>query len=295
MLEKNKINRKFINNLMFKMKKKNQRAFWCSNINKCLIFLLYKIKFYPKFLANHINYEIKGINKNVNYFSNERIAIYTVIFGKYDQIIEPNLISDNCDFFIITDNDLNIDTKFKIIKVNLEKYDLDQKNNIEKNRFFKMHPHLLFEKYKYSLYIDGNISIISDPTEFIHNINSYGLAMHSHFRSKCVYDEIKVCKDSNKDLRMNLEKHERYLVNVRMPKNYGMLEAPIILREHNNPQCIKIMREWWAEFQKYSKRDQISLPHVLWQNNIRIEEISTLGNDIYSNYSFKKRAHVIND
>ena len=39
----------------------------------------------------------------VDYFSEDRIAIYTCIIGAYDEILEPVFIPDNCDFYLITD------------------------------------------------------------------------------------------------------------------------------------------------------------------------------------------------
>jgi len=41
-----------------------------------------------------------------NYFSSARIAIYTSIFGEIDTIHEPLTTPDNCDFFILTDQEL---------------------------------------------------------------------------------------------------------------------------------------------------------------------------------------------
>ena len=76
-----------------------------------------------------------------------------------------------------------------------------------------------------------------------------------------------------------------------MPKNYGLLQCNLIVREHNNETCIKIMQDWWQEFKNYSKRDQISLPHVLYKNNIKIENVGILGNNIYPNPSFRILTH----
>jgi hypothetical protein len=292
MLIKNIKNYEQIKTIMYKKKLANRISFWNTNLIKKLVYLLYINNLIPSIIKKKINYEIKEIDKNVNYFSDERIAIYTVIFGNYDEVIEPECTPDNCDFFIVTDQTLSVNSKWKIISIDLEKYDLLSKKNSERNRFFKMHPHLLFSEYKFSMYIDGNISVITDPTEFIHDINLYGLSLHNHFRRKCVFNEIQLCIDSNKDAIVNLERHKEYLLSDEMPKNYGMLEASIIIREHNNVSCIKLMSEWWTEYSNFSKRDQISLPHILWKNNIEISEVSNLGNDIYSNYSFKKRKHI---
>ena len=40
-----------------------------------------------------------------------------------------------------------------------------------------------------------------------------------------------------------------------------------------------------------SLRDQISLPYVLWKNNINIKQVSTLGNNVYQNSKLFKIDH----
>jgi len=55
--------------------------------------------------------------------------------------------------------------------------------------------------------------------------------------------------------------------------------------------CKKLMEEWWKEFLTYSKRDQISMPYVLYKNRISISEVGTLGNNVYENPSFRIVTH----
>ena len=76
-----------------------------------------------------------------------------------------------------------------------------------------------------------------------------------------------------------------------MPRNYGLLQCNIIVREHNNPVCIKIMEAWWQLFSKNAKRDQIYLPYVLYMNKIRIDDVVLLGNNVYMNSSFRVFIH----
>lgn len=278
--------------LMNEIKSMNRELFWKANIKRRAIYYLSSHSIFNKLIDKISPYELLYRFENkADYFSEERIAVYTSVFGGYDKIINPIVAPDNCDFFIFTDCVIDEDSIWKKIDISLSDFGLEGKNDIEKNRFFKMHPHKLFPDYKYSIYIDGNIKIMTDLTEFIKDMNPYGLVMHNHYRQNCVYKEIKKCKKIKKDKRENLELHYKHLKENGMPNNYGMLEAPIIVREHSNDRCIKIMEDWWDEFEKYSKRDQISLPYVLFKENIRINEIAKLGNDIYSNFAFKKVSH----
>ena len=76
-----------------------------------------------------------------------------------------------------------------------------------------------------------------------------------------------------------------------MPHNYGLLQCNVIVREHHNEMCKKIMEEWWEEFLKHPQRDQISLPYVLYKNKIPTNKISILGNNVYNNPSFRVILH----
>lgn len=240
-----------------------------------------------------------GVNRKIkkeripNYFSEHRIAVYSVVFGKYDIIPEPYYHPDNIDYFLITDQSLDL-TNSVWQKMDISNYEQDIKelNNIEKNRYFKMFPHLLFPKYKYSIYIDGNVQVISDLTEYIYHLEECGLAAHMHSMRDCVYEESGAIIFSKKEKRTNMEKHIKHLMKEAFPKHYGMLECNVLVREHNS-MCKKIMEMWWEEFTIYSKRDQISLPYVLYKNNISIDEVGTLGDNVYENPSFRIHTHNI--
>lgn len=290
MLPKDSTFQKRYEKLMRKKKKLNRQEFCHKNFKKMLMMYTVKIKWLSKLLKN-TKYEITDITNQSNYFSTDRIAVYTAIFGEYDNLNEPECFPDNCDFYIITDQNVKKDSIWKPIPLNLRDYELEGKSNIVKNRFFKMFPDKLFADYKYSIYVDGNFKILTDLTEFIHGMGKYGIKMHNHYRRNCVYKEIDKCLALGKDTSANLTAHKEHLVKEGMPGEYGLLEAPIIVREHHNPLCRKLMNDWWHEFLQYSRRDQISFPYVLWKNNIKTSEIALLGNDIYSNYAFKRLNH----
>ena len=161
-------------------------------------------------------------------------------------------------------------------------------SNIDKNRFVKMFPNLFFKEYKYSIYVDGNVQILTDLTEYINKIDSeIGIGIHKHHLRDCVYDELIAITKMNKKNRVMAKEYKKKLDNNNMPKNYGLLQCNIIAREHSNKVCQKIMKEWWNEFESGIKRDQVSLPYVLYRNNITVDSVGTLGNNVYNNPSFR--------
>ena len=154
-----------------------------------------------------------------------------------------------------------------------------------------MHPNEIFPEYKYSIYVDGNIKIISDLTEYVNLLNENGIGIHLHHLRNCVFDELHAVTKSKRIDKESAKKHEKYLIENGMPRNYGLLQCNVIVRDHNNPICIKIMNEWWKEFKKNSKRDQLSLPYVLYKNDIPVEKIGVLGTNVYRNPSFRILLH----
>lgn len=236
----------------------------------------------------------KRINRTYpssNYFTNERIAVYTVVFGNYDTILEPYCHPDNIDYYFITDQEVDMgETSWKRMDISAFEPKLKGLSNTEKNRFFKMNPFDIFPEYQFSIYIDGNIQVITDLTEYIYRVGSCGFAAHMHSSRDCVYEESKAIVFAKKETQRNMDRHIKYLKINNFPEHYGMLECNVLVRR-NNPICKKLMEEWWTEFLTYSKRDQISIPYVLYKNGIKIDDVGTLGNNVYENPSFRVVTH----
>lgn len=230
-------------------------------------------------------YQYVGIEDN--FFSTERIAVYTSIFGAYDSIKEPLFIPSNIDYYIITDQDVPEDSLWTKMDVDIP----DGLSLVEKNRYIKMHPHLYFSQYKYSIYVDGSVNIVADMTPFIWKIGNVGIAVHKHSERSCLYDELQYAIDSYKLTKEQSIKYRDYIQEQGMPRQYGLCECGIIARKHNENICKEIMELWWEEFQKNVKRDQISFPYVLYKKNISINEVCTLGKNIYKNNFFRIDRH----
>ena len=215
----------------------------------------------------------------------KKIAIYTCIVGNYDDFKEPLYTNTNCDYYLITDNK-NIKTnKMTRIIISDEIKNKFDNNGTLINRYYKLNPSETFNEYDYSIYIDGSIEIISDLVPLINNINQeIGIAIHKHRDRECIFDEYKACKIMKKGNIKQLKKQLDKYSNDGFPKKYGMAECGIIVTNLKNNIALDIEKSWWEEFKNSeSLRDQISLPYVLWKKNYKISDITTLGNNIYTN------------
>ena len=227
--------------------------------------------------------------KPSEFFSQKKIAVYTCIFGDYDQIQEPLLQPNNIDYYIITDKRIDTKSAWNVI---IPKFDLCEKlSNVEKNRYYKMHPDLILKDYDYSIYVDGNIKVISDLTPYIYKLNANGIGMHKHNKRNCSYDELEALLLAHKASKKDVIQYKRFLQENCFPPNYGLLECNVIVREHHNEICKKIMEQWWQQFETGIKRDQVSLPYVLHKNNIEVKDVAILGHNVYKNYDFRIVRH----
>lgn len=239
--------------------------------------------------------EIQAPSNNMEYKEYEgdkKIAIYTCITGGYDNLLEPFYIDEKCDYFIFTDQNIKSDV-YEVLNIpeNINKMN----NNVLINRYIKFHPHELFEKeYDYSIYIDGNIQQISNLSAFVNNINNdIGISMHKHSIRNCIYEESKILKIYKKGNPEFIEKQVEKYKQEGFPTQYGMAEANVIVTDLKSDISKRIFEDWWKEFlASKSMRDQLSLPYILWRNNIEMNTLTTLGDNVYKNPKIRKINHV---
>ena len=221
-----------------------------------------------------------------------KVVVYSCITGGYDCVKEPLLNLPNIHYVMYTDRRdyRKSETKweYKMIPSDLT---LDN-NNI--NRYIKMHPFELFQStYDYSIYIDGNVQPISDLSVFSEMIDKrWGIAIHKHRYRNCIYDEALVCEWKGKGNTANMRNQIGRYKKEGFPVHYGLGECTVIATDLHNEIAEKIFDMWWNEYLiSSSKRDQLSLPYVLWKLGISTSEICTLGSNLYRNKKIRVYGH----
>lgn len=215
---------------------------------------------------------------------NKKTVVYSCITGKYDEIKDPILKTTDC--VLITDQE----TKSKEWK----KYDIPKdainlKGN-KINRYCKMHPFKIFKGYDFSIYIDGNVQVVSDVRSLcsIAKESKCGIAMHTHPNRRCAYIESEACIISKRGNPQKIREQMNKYRKEGFPENFGFCEATIIVCDLNNPVAKKIMNSWYEEFiNSDSGRDQLAFPYVVWKNGYKIKDIGVLGNNLLYNPIFR--------
>ncbi len=236
-------------------------------LNKKLFFFGYPLKSYPLFVHSFI---LKIFNYNIAPPppTPPNRVFYTVITGDYNDLITPLYFERDWDYICFTNNETLLKTGhpfWKILPIKTEINLDDQK----KSRLPKILAHKFLKDYTYSVYIDANIDIISDKIfRKVDDLIKRGekIAITKHFCRDCLYEEREICIQKGKDTEENTAAQMEIYRKEGFPEHYGLKENNIIFREHNNPEIIKIMEDWWFWLSNYSKRDQLSLMYVLWKN-----------------------------
>lgn len=225
-----------------------------------------------------------------------KVAVYTALFGEYDQIFEPCVNEKNIDYYIITDMNIPKSSKWTKINIDKEQYlETKNMNNSEKNRYFKILGYKIFSKYEYSIYLDSNIEIkgaLNDLLKYANN--DIGFATYNHSERSCLYQEIKACKILKKAPLTSLKKQKKRYKRAGMVKNYGLSDCGILVRQSGNIKCDRLMDAWWKEYyDSESKRDQIALPYVMWLMDIKFEEIGCLGENMQKDHKCIRHEHAV--
>ena len=216
-------------------------------------------------------------------------VIYTCITGSYDTLMEP-LFEDveDWDFVCFTDETDRLKSDVWDIK-QLPK-ECEDLIMVKKQRYVKTHPHLLFPQYEISLYVDANVLLKKNPTPLLEEC-VHSVAILQHPERYCIYDVadkvLKTRKDKPEIVKPQIERYKA----EGFPAKYGLTQTNIVIRKHNEEDCIRLMEDWWTEIENGSHRDQLSLHYAQWKNGgIPIDILPTALNDC--DYFLWKKTHI---
>lgn len=197
-----------------------------------------------------------------------RKVVYTALTNGYDGLMQITCINPKYDYICFS-NDF-AETKIGIW--NIRKIPFETSDSQLLSRFPKLQAYKVLPEYDMSIYIDANVDITSNRVyQKADDFYKSGilLAGLKHQLRQCLY------RESLEVMVRGVEKNHKKIISqmqkftaAGFPFDYGMYEANVIYRAHNNPLIKKQCDEWWYWFQNYSRRDQLSYSFSLWENNI---------------------------
>lgn len=224
------------------------------------------------------------------YQGSERITVYSCITGGYDEPREPMVKYENCSYVLFSDTlEEGTINGWEVCRIPEKLRGLKP---ADANRYLKLRPWEFFDS-RYTIYVDGNVKIIAGTLSFINQIShKTGLGIFRHRSRKCLYREAEACLFIGKGNPDRLKQQVAQYEAEEMPRNYGLLEASMIVSDLQNPLSRRLLAQWHEEHEKRgSGRDQISLPYVIWKNGLTTEDIGILGENIDEDLRVRRVSH----
>lgn len=189
-----------------------------------------------------------------------KIIIYTCITGGYDNLQQPAGPPEDFEFICFVRKGTKMAERIGVWKIEEIPFDCDDQQLL--SRFPKLNPHsALGEASQWSLWIDGNIKIVSGEIyELCRDLarRDVKYAGIKHPSSDCAYDECVRCLHDRRDTFRNLLRTVLFLRRMKLPYHAGLMENNVIFRKHNDPDVVKFDRRWWECVVNYSHRDQLT-------------------------------------
>lgn len=193
------------------------------------------------------------------------VVVCTSLCGDYERLLPPAFLNDGWEYVCYSDCQRESWGIWDIRQIPYENDDLTRKS-----RWAKLNLPLLFPDAAWVFWHDSNIVITGNLETLLRGPeDDNGLYMVRHHIRDCVYDEATACLTAQKDSRGSLGRQLDAYHKGGMPRHLGMTENNFFLLNPGNAKVKKIFADWWMEYCKFSRRDQISLPYVFYKNNYR--------------------------
>ena len=192
-----------------------------------------------------------------------KIVVYTCVTGGYDTLRQP-VKTNGVDYVCFTDNTGMTANGWKLRPM---PEGLEGLSKVKQQRMVKVLPHKYLPEYDISIWVDGSVEVKADVKEFLSSIiySGYSIFIPTHPARSCIYKECDVVKKIKKDTTDLPDKQMKKYREEKYPENNGLVQSNIMVRWHNNEDCIEVMEAWAAEIREFSHRDQLSFNYALWK------------------------------
>jgi len=214
----------------------------------------------------------------------EKIVVYTAIFGKKDVLHDPLVRPIGVDFVCFTDQPLS-SSVWRVVRVSPP-----EKDSTRSARKYKILAHKFLPEYDMSMWVDGNVLVKGDVREFLEkylSVNNFAVFDHAQcpdmpISTLAEHEERLLAMERagkhQEDPDLMHRQGEAYRADG-YPDDRGLAWTLVLLRRHNAPDVVRAMDAWWQELVRWSKRDQISFNYVAWKTGLLFSYIPLDGMD----------------
>ncbi|KAG4977332.1 hypothetical protein JHK86_036806 [Glycine max] len=213
------------------------------------------------------------------------VVVASAIFGNFDEINEPNNISDysrktvcflmfvdeETEKYLISSGKLGISKKIGLWRIIVAR-NLPYPDARRTGKIPKLLLHRLVPNARYSIWLDGKLELVVDPYQILERFlwrKNATFAISKHYRRFDVFIEAEANKAAGKyenasiDFQIEFYKNEGLTpyTEAKLPLISDVPEGCVIVREHvpisNLFTCL-----WFNEVDRFTSRDQISFSTV---------------------------------
>jgi glycosyltransferase involved in cell wall biosynthesis len=206
----------------------------------------------------------------------KNITVYTSVTGGFDKLPVPKH-TKTAEYVAFTDQKSN-DWK---VEYPYDKFRDDRRNS----RIQKLMPHMYFDT-EYSIYMDGNIELLVEPQVLIDEfLKDKDIAAFKHMGRNDIYEEAEAIAYYGKEKKDVLVEQIKSYSKQGVKANGGLCECGVLIRRHT-PEVNQMNEKWWAEYCRYSCRDQMSFTKAF-----PIEKVYQIEPSVHSHPYFKFNSH----
>jgi len=188
---------------------------------------------------------------------------YTAIFGKYDQLGEPEAPGRYVAF---TDQD------FESERWEVRRYE-PVPDSVRAARWFKTHPHVLCPG-ETTVWVDGKVTPMAPAEQIVEAfLGDADIGTFAHPRRWCAYQEADACQHWGLGESEKIAWQVLYYRNRGFPYEMGLAETRVVVRP-DTPKVREFNRLWWNQIERFSARDQISFNYCCWKLGLDWKAVS---------------------
>ena len=196
----------------------------------------------------------------------KRKAVYTFIFGDYDDLKSPAIITPGWDYICFTD-DHTLRSDFWDVRVSPRCHSDRQLVPKKYATKHKILFHRYLQGYDLSLSIDANLEPNCNLDDFIReHFRADDDMMICYQARDCVYDDAERSKWRLLDEPARIDAQVQRYRAVGYPAHNGLYLSGIIARWHGRANVRQMCDLWWQEYRRGSRRDQLSLNYAIWKS-----------------------------
>ena len=213
-----------------------------------------------------------------------KIAIYTVLFGAYDEWTEPKYIQPDADHFVWTNQEIESKT------YQIEKIATFEQTHVMYARKWKIYygyNSLCAKGYDLIVYHDCSIVQTANFQHLI-DLQICDFMVLQHPIRDCIRDEFHACCDGKRDDIDRMHKQVQRYFDDYYPEHNGLAATGVIFRR-NTKAVLKFCKAWLKEVEKGSTRDQLSFNYVAWKMGYKFDFMDWQYLYDYFNYQNKHK------